>query len=53
MTQGVLEFIFATIVAIGCMALIKIGKNGTATSVLALLVGRFLGRSEIRKDKSK
>lgn len=47
-----MEFIFAVIVAVGCLALIKVGKNGSAVSILALLVGRFLGKSENRhKEK--
>lgn len=46
MTAQTLEFIFALIVALGCMALIKVGKNGSAISILSLLVGRFLGKSE-------
>lgn len=52
MTQW-MEWTFAIIVAIGCMALIKSGKNGAATSVLSLLVGRFLGRSESHKKKGE
>lgn len=49
MSPFLIEGIFAVIVAIGCLALIKVGKNGSATSILALLVGRFLGRSERKK----
>lgn len=51
MSQYLVEGIFAIVVAIGCLALIRVGKNGSATSILALLVGRFLGRSE-KKGKS-
>lgn len=52
MNPVVLEAVFAIIVAIGCMALIKVGKNGSAVSILSLLVGRFLGKSEgNRRDR--
>lgn len=48
MSPILVEGIFAIIVAVGCLTLIRVGKNGSATSILALLVGRFLGKSERR-----
>lgn len=51
MNSLTLEFIFAVLVATGCMALIRVGKNGSAVSILSLLVGRFLGKTENRKNK--
>lgn len=53
MTSFMMEFIFAIVIALICMRLITIGKNGSAVSILSLLVGRFLGKSESNRHKGR
>lgn len=48
-----LEAGFAILVALICFVLLLLKRNGSVTSILSLLIGRFLGQSEAKKRNRK